>query len=254
MPGILKPKGRLYYETVGANMGFIGEVLGWTDLFPRQRLVVVVRSASLLVTISGLLVLAWIIPTWQTGSVIPATQIESVKTMAQIILGALVFGTLWVAWQRAKAADRTADAAQRTAEASQQTVRVAQEGQNTERFTKAVEQLGNSESMTIRLGGIYALERTAQDSERDHWQVNVGTNLSISNLKCANLQNANLSYAILGGADLCYANFQGSNLENADLRYAGLRYAIGLTLKQVCSARTDGTTELPDYLTEGQNL
>ena len=91
--------------------------------------------------------------------------------MAQIILGALVFGTLWVAWQRAKAADRTADAAQRTAEASQQTVRVAQEGQITERFTKAVEQLGNSESMAIRLGGIYALERIAQDSERDHWQV-----------------------------------------------------------------------------------
>jgi hypothetical protein len=41
----------------------------------------------------------------------------------------------------------------------------------TERFTRAVEQLGNKESLTIRLGGIYALERIAQDSERDHWTV-----------------------------------------------------------------------------------
>ena len=161
----------MYFETVGADMGFIGEVLGWTDLSPRQRFVVVVRIALLLVTISGLLVLAWIVPTWQTGSVIPRTQIEFVKTMAQMILGTLVFGTLWVAWRRANAADRTADAAQRTAEASQQTVRVAQDGQITERFTKAVEQLGNRESMAIRLGGIYALERIAKDSEKDHWQV-----------------------------------------------------------------------------------
>ncbi|NNJ84947.1 MAG: hypothetical protein HKP13_08460, partial [Gammaproteobacteria bacterium] len=39
-----------------------------------------------------------------------------------------------------------------------------------ERFNKAVELLGH-ETLQIRLGGIYALERIAQDSERDHWTV-----------------------------------------------------------------------------------
>lgn len=39
-----------------------------------------------------------------------------------------------------------------------------------ERFTQAVEQLGN-ESIHIRLGGIYALEQLAKDSPEDHWTV-----------------------------------------------------------------------------------
>jgi hypothetical protein len=38
------------------------------------------------------------------------------------------------------------------------------EGQITERFTRAVEQLANDEKLDVRLGGIYALERIARDS------------------------------------------------------------------------------------------
>jgi len=43
--------------------------------------------------------------------------------------------------------------------------------QITERFTRAVEQLGNQQSSAIRLGAIYSLERIAGDSVRDHWVV-----------------------------------------------------------------------------------
>ena len=43
----------------------------------------------------------------------------------------------------------------------------AEEGHLTERFTQAMGQLGDTE-MAIRLGGIYALERIAKDSEKDH--------------------------------------------------------------------------------------
>src|SRR5205085_43814 len=65
-----------------------------------------------------------------------------------------------------------------------------QEGQITDRFTKAIDQLGKSDSpssdepetkkgltpsreslLAVRLGGIYALERIARDSPRDHWQI-----------------------------------------------------------------------------------
>jgi hypothetical protein len=47
------------------------------------------------------------------------------------------------------------------------TIRVNREGQITERFTRAIDHLGNGE-LDIRLGGIYALERIARDSRRDH--------------------------------------------------------------------------------------
>jgi len=49
-------------------------------------------------------------------------------------------------------------------------VRVTEEGKLTERFSKAVELLGN-DKLDIRLGGIYALERIARDSLKDHWTV-----------------------------------------------------------------------------------
>jgi uncharacterized protein YjbI with pentapeptide repeats len=40
----------------------------------------------------------------------------------------------------------------------------------TERYTRSIEQLGNP-SETIRIGGIYALERIANDSPRDRWTI-----------------------------------------------------------------------------------
>jgi hypothetical protein len=44
---------------------------------------------------------------------------------------------------------------------------LSREGQATDRYTKAVEQLG-SDKLDVRIGGIYALERLARDSARDH--------------------------------------------------------------------------------------
>jgi hypothetical protein len=45
-------------------------------------------------------------------------------------------------------------------------LRVTREGQITDRYTKAVDQLG-SEHLDVRVGGIYALERIARDSQYD---------------------------------------------------------------------------------------
>lgn len=45
--------------------------------------------------------------------------------------------------------------------------RIAEQGQITERFTRAIEQLGNAENRDIRLGGIHALDRIARDSADD---------------------------------------------------------------------------------------
>jgi hypothetical protein len=46
----------------------------------------------------------------------------------------------------------------------------ARDSQITERFTRAVDQLGNKK-IEIRLGGIYALERIANESEKDYWLI-----------------------------------------------------------------------------------
>lgn len=46
-------------------------------------------------------------------------------------------------------------------------LQVTREGQVTDRFTKAIDQLDESKSLAVRLGGLYALERIAKDSKPD---------------------------------------------------------------------------------------
>lgn len=69
---------------------------------------------------------------------------------------------------------RNLQLAQRTLELNQEanrsTLDATREGQIADRYTKAIAQLG-SEKLPVRLGGIYALERLAVDSERDHGTV-----------------------------------------------------------------------------------
>jgi Pentapeptide repeats (8 copies) len=50
---------------------------------------------------------------------------------------------------------------------TRRTVELTEQGQVTDRYTKAIEQLG-SDKVDVRIGGIYALERIARDSARDH--------------------------------------------------------------------------------------
>jgi uncharacterized protein YjbI with pentapeptide repeats len=56
--------------------------------------------------------------------------------------------------------------AQATAEQAREQLAIAQQGQITERYTHAIDQLGHAE-LDVRLGGIYALERIARDSLYD---------------------------------------------------------------------------------------
>jgi len=82
------------------------------------------------------------------------------RTVLQILGGVVVVIGLYLTYRRIKASERQV-------EAFRKQITVAEDGQITERFTRAVEQLGN-ENIHIRLGGIYALERLANDSDRDH--------------------------------------------------------------------------------------
>lgn len=72
-----------------------------------------------------------------------------------VVIGGVVF-TVQSLWYTAQ-----------TLETSREAQVLAEQGQITDRYTKAVEQLGSGK-LDVRLGGIYALERLAQDSPRDH--------------------------------------------------------------------------------------
>jgi hypothetical protein len=80
-------------------------------------------------------------------------------TLLTAIAGLLFTITAFFAWRQIQVARRQ--------------VQVTQEGQITDRFTKAIEQLGKRaksdepDPMDVRIGGIYALERLALDSDRD---------------------------------------------------------------------------------------
>src|SRR2546425_4452568 len=74
---------------------------------------------------------------------------KSRQTLAQIVGGAVLLVGLYF---------------------TAQTLRTTQEGQITDRFTKAITQLGDT-NLAVRLGGIYALERIAKDSASDHGSV-----------------------------------------------------------------------------------
>lgn len=84
-------------------------------------------------------------------------------TLAQVIGGFLIFGTIFGTYL-------TVQVAQRTVEISQKNLELATRGEITDRFIKAIDLLG-SEKPDVRLGGIYALERISRDSFDDHWRV-----------------------------------------------------------------------------------
>ncbi|MBE9207941.1 pentapeptide repeat-containing protein [Nostoc sp. LEGE 06077] len=103
--------------------------------------------------------------------------IKALTTTGTIFAGIAVFINAFYAAKRAEAMDKSAMAANesakaalKNAEAAIQNAKAAQDKQITERFAKAIEQLG-SEKIEVRLGAIYTLERIAKDSKDDHWTI-----------------------------------------------------------------------------------
>ncbi|MER6581081.1 pentapeptide repeat-containing protein [Nonomuraea sp. NPDC001023] len=144
-------------------------------------------------------------------------------------------------------------------------LKLAEQGQTTERFGRAVEQLGNR-ALDVRVGGIYALERIEHDSPQDQPAImgvltafvrghsaKRGSPPPISNVGAerllpaapADLQAAlnvigrrdhtrdgshkiDLSYAKLFGADLSDAYLAGADLQFATLNQT---FLSGATLR-----------------------
>ena len=117
-----------------------------------HRLFVIALIVSLIIPLLWLLL--WKLPQSQVAAVRDRKdrvdlEAKSRQTLAQMVGGAVLLVGLYF---------------------TAQTLRTTQEGQITDRFTKAITQLGDN-NLAVRLGGIYALERIAKDSESDHWSV-----------------------------------------------------------------------------------
>jgi hypothetical protein len=162
-------------------------------------------------------------------------------------------------------------------EASRQQLRLAEQGQTTERYGRAVEQLG-SPALDVRVGGIYALERIMRDSPPDQPAImdvlqafirvhsaTRGRPPAITKVTAerllpaapADIQAAlnvivrrdhhhdggrtiDLSYTKLFGADLSDAYLVGAELEGADLTGATM-FRANLTNAHLLSANLSFT-------------
>jgi uncharacterized protein YjbI with pentapeptide repeats len=127
----------------------------------------VVGSWLLVAGVLGVVGLLWVVlvaaPSWfvqhRSLEVVKA-QNEVRTTLLQGFGGVvLLFGAYFTYRQLTNSGEQLAH--------SREQLQMAQQGQITERFTRAIDQLGHAQ-LDVRLGGIYALERIARDSPVDH--------------------------------------------------------------------------------------
>ena len=213
-----------------------------------------------------------VVPQWQVADINFKTKGSKERfelenkartTLAQILGGAAILFGLFFTWRTVKAREESLRLSQ---ESMERNWPLGREGQITERFTRAIDQLG-SDKLWIRLGGIYALERIARDSddEKDHrtvmevltayvrdykrdqasqsFPLDVQAILTVLGRRTRTYGAGEDKRLDLHGADIRKADLQGAHLEGADLQYA-----IGPTKEQIESAIIDENTKLPDYL------
>ncbi len=121
-----------------------------------------------------LVILLWQFPKWQVSSVAGLEakerfdrENEARRTLSQIVGGLALLIGFYFTWQNLELTKRNQAEADK---ATQENLRIASEGQITDRFTKAIAQLGDTK-LEVRLGGSYALERVAKDSPKDEWSI-----------------------------------------------------------------------------------
>jgi hypothetical protein len=114
--------------------------------FFERRAVRAVGVGALFVVVVTLL---FLFLNWYIAPTRPSDKKDLVLAVAQILGGTALLSGLYFTWR---------------------TLQVNREGQITERFTRAIDQLGD-ESLETRLGGIYALEQIAKETQEYYWPI-----------------------------------------------------------------------------------
>jgi uncharacterized protein YjbI with pentapeptide repeats len=139
--------------------------------------------AAALILVVGVGVAVWLLLAYGRGDTQQRNQLEAIKTAGTIVIGTGGAAALLLAARRQRTAeialkqkDRDQAHQERVAAATEMD---AVERRITELYTKAADQLG-SDKAPVRLAGLYALERLAQD--------NPGQRQPIVNVMCAYLR------------------------------------------------------------------
>lgn len=159
---------------------FLIALVIWLSPFLRNYLYEHSQNFSVVFVVALLILAVWHIPKWQMAS-LKNTQgntnesefgrakerlkleDDARKTFVQIAGGVLLLIGFYLTY-------KTLELNRQTLDLNYKTQELSREGQITDRFTKAISQLGDDQ-ITVRLGGLYALERIAKDSPKDHWTV-----------------------------------------------------------------------------------
>lgn len=196
---------------------------------PSIRAVVAAVGGGMLV-VSGLLTLLWLLV--DGGSPQAAVQMELVRVALTIVLGGGGLFGLWLAWRRQRSTEialqqkerdqadvtRAYQLQRETFETTRQhqervaeaTDHDAEARRITDLYIKAVEQLG-SDKAPVRLGGLYALERLAQD--------HIEQRQTIVNVICAYLR---MPYTLPGDDPALVGDHQ-EHLQEREVRLAAQR-------------------------------
>lgn len=154
-----------------------------------------------------------------------------------------------------------------------QNFRLSRQGQVTDRYTTAIEQLG-SDKLDVRIGAIYALERIARDSAADHptvvevlaafirehsreqWASSATNDSETDSPACTIRPDVQAALTVIGRRntqrDRQPIYLTGANLRDADLFVADLT-AVNFTDANLTHANL-GAANLTDALLGGANL
>jgi hypothetical protein len=87
------------------------------------------------------------------------------QALAVFFTGAVGLGGLFFTWRNTRQARET----------TQQTLELTEQGQTTDRFTRAIDQLGSTDDgrkvLEVQLEAIYALERIAAEAYLYYWTI-----------------------------------------------------------------------------------
>jgi Pentapeptide repeats (8 copies) len=214
----------------------------------RKTLGVLVVSAGILTGLLVLVAVVWPLPElltrYPTAGLTAAERLKAVNDVRSTLIASLV-GMAAIA----------------SLLLGLRTYRLSRSGQYTDRYSRAVDQLG-SDQLSSRLGGVYALERLARDSVFDRQAVvdvlaslvraaapstladgeprvagdaqaavsALGRSWMHKHTRCLDLHGSRLCQADMQGLDFRSASFAGADLslallQNADLRGADLKRA-----------------------------
>jgi uncharacterized protein YjbI with pentapeptide repeats len=143
----------LSYKLVFVAVGMGCLITFATQVFPQATWSIVVIGIGIV------LVMLWKLPKRAAADITSGLkeqfeiENETRKTLATIIGGIALLGSLWFTWENFRV-----------------TQDLTRQGQITDRSTKAIVQLGDKD-ITVRIGGLYALEQVARISKDEHWPI-----------------------------------------------------------------------------------